>query len=88
MTPSRQITSTTPANVTFTAPGCDDLPVYHTGEAMVSTWELTPNELAEIQRTGRVHLVVYGRVHPPVLIAAHEQHVSAHMSPPAEGPAN
>lgn len=35
----------------------------------VSCWKLTQAELDEINKTGRVWLVVWGNVHPPVSIA-------------------
>ena len=34
----------------------------------ISCWELTPEELAEVQRTGRVWLRVAGVTHVPVCI--------------------
>ena len=46
------------------------LPAYrneNTGEN-ISCWELTAEELAEVQRTGKVWLHVWG-VHPPVCVS-------------------
>lgn len=40
----------------------DDVPV------LVSCWKLTPEELAEVNRTGRVWLVVCGETMPPVIL--------------------
>jgi hypothetical protein len=40
----------------------DGLPV------VVSCWKPTAEELAEIQRTGRVWLVIYGQTMPPVSV--------------------
>lgn len=34
-------------------------------------WELTPEELATVQRTGRVYLIAAGWEHPPVTLSAH-----------------
>lgn len=33
-----------------------------------SCWKLTPEELAEVNRTGRVWLAIYGETMPPALI--------------------
>ncbi len=40
----------------------DELPV------VISCWKLTPEELEEINRTGRVWLHVIGRSMPPVIL--------------------
>jgi hypothetical protein len=42
----------------FAMPGC------------VSAWQLTPDEMAEVQRTGVVYLAVLGTSHPPVFVGA------------------
>jgi hypothetical protein len=34
-----------------------------------SVWQLSPEEIAEIQRTGRINLYVFTRMHPPVGIS-------------------
>lgn len=40
------------------------------GQSVVlSCWKCTPEELAEINRTGRVWLLVYGTTMPPVIVA-------------------
>lgn len=58
----------------YTADGCGPLPIVRTitpdGQALVSAWEMTREELEEIQRTGRVWLVVLGAAQPPVSIVA------------------
>ena len=42
---------------------------YGDGQAgIISCWQLTPAELAQIQQTGKVYLAVLGGVHPPVLL--------------------
>lgn len=35
---------------------------------VVSCWKVTPSELEEIQKTGRVWLVVMGATMPPVMV--------------------
>lgn len=37
-------------------------------QCVVSCWELTPEELAEVQRTGRVYFQCFGRTHPPISV--------------------
>jgi len=42
-----------------------------TGQAaMVTLWELTPNELAALASGGKVRLTILGSAHPPVLVEA------------------
>jgi hypothetical protein len=56
-----------------------DLPIFRQGlsftadgqrldQCVVSCWELTPEELAEVQRTGRLYIQAFGRTHPPVSV--------------------
>jgi len=58
----------------FTAPegvspeDCGSLPVHDTGQALVSCWQLTEEERAEVARTGVVWLWVFGRGTPPVAV--------------------
>lgn len=47
---------------------CSSLYAYDTGEAFVSCWKLTPEEVLEIARTGTVWLWVLGQRHPPVTL--------------------
>ena len=42
------------------------------GPVMLSCWELSPDELAKIQATGKVYLMVWGTGHPPVAISVEE----------------
>jgi hypothetical protein len=55
--------------------GCGDLHVHDTGEALISKWQLSAVELAEINRTGCVYLWVWGRGQPPVVIEARDPFV-------------
>lgn len=60
-----------PGMTLYTADGCDPLPVVRAEmtdgtPVLVSAWELTVDELEEIQRTGRVWLLVIGNAQPPV----------------------
>jgi hypothetical protein len=50
-----------PANVLRTVTS-DEMPV------VISCWKVTQEELEEIQRTGRVWLMVYGVTMPPVVL--------------------
>lgn len=45
-----------------------DLPVNQEGDESISCWELSADELAVVQETGRVWLYVLGR-QPPVFIS-------------------
>ena len=52
------------------SPDVEDLPAYHekaTGRT-ISCWHLNEDELAEVQRTGKVWLNVWGGPHPPVVV--------------------
>jgi len=64
------------ANKTLTAPpdleGCMDLPVFNDRVASVSCWQPTPDELDEINATGKVWLSVFaGESAPPVWVSGH-----------------
>lgn len=69
------------ANAVLGAPaGCEEsvepLHVRRLEGALVSCWELTPEDIAEIQRTGRIWLSVWGRqTQPPVLLTAFKSEV-------------
>lgn len=51
-----------------------DLPVRHAVQGdkpvMVTAWELSVEEMQEIQRTGRIWLGIMGTVHPPIWLSA------------------
>lgn len=52
---------------------CDPLTVLRTTNVndlpvVISCWKMTPAEMEEVQRTGRVWLVVVGHTMPPVAI--------------------
>lgn len=55
----------------LTAPGCYPLPAVHVTyadnvEAVVTAWELTAQEMADVAKSGRIWLEVRGRTQPPV----------------------
>ena len=50
-----------------------DLPVLRTDTQSVSKWQLTKEELEEINKTGVVWLNILG-THPPVLVTGHQDH--------------
>lgn len=53
-----------------------EMPTCRLDGAIASCWRLSPDEIAEIQRTGVVWLSVWGRsTHPPVLVTAHKHEV-------------
>lgn len=47
-----------------------EMPAYCTGMEVISCWELSPDELAQIQRTGRIWLRVQGETQPPLSLHA------------------
>jgi hypothetical protein len=61
-------------NAVYTLEGCNDLPVTkyvneaNNEEGVESCWELTPDEIKQIQETGKVYLYIQGNVVPPVLL--------------------
>jgi hypothetical protein len=42
---------------------------------VLSKWELTPEELAEVKRTGVVWFSCWGTTHPPMWISGHDPFV-------------
>lgn len=61
------------ATAPVTGVGMQPLPVYRGltdgTKLRISCWQPTPKELEEIQRTGRVWLLVFGDAHPVVHLA-------------------
>lgn len=61
-------------NAVYTLEGCQDLPVTKytnadNGEMCVeSCWELTPDEIKQIQETDKVYLYIQGSIVSPVLL--------------------
>ncbi|MDP3452063.1 MAG: hypothetical protein Q8R90_03820 [Bacteroidales bacterium] len=52
---------------------CSPLPVYTDGKQCISCWELTPEEIAKVSKTGRIWLsVLSGQTQPPVWLSAAE----------------
>lgn len=51
------------------------LPVRRLEGRVVSCWRLSPEELAEVQRTGVVWLSIFGHTHAPVAITGHRAEV-------------
>lgn len=47
---------------------CDPLSVFVDGKQVISCWKMTAEELTEIQKTGRVWLIIAGRTMPPVAV--------------------
>lgn len=60
-------------------PGCEDvvqpLPIRRVEGKCLSCWRLTPEELAEIARTGVVWLSIWGSTQPPALVAGEREAV-------------
>jgi hypothetical protein len=50
-----------------------DLPVVHSVQGdkpvMVTAWELTAEEVEQVQRHGRIWLGIMGTVHPPIWLS-------------------
>ena len=42
---------------------------------VLSKWQLTPDELAEVQRTGVVWFNCWGQTHPPIWTSGHDPFV-------------
>lgn len=54
------------------APEVMNLPIYDNGVSSTSVWELSPEELAEVARTGKVKLTVwFGGTQPPVSVSSY-----------------
>lgn len=57
-------------------PGAENiapLPIFRNGTCCVSCWELSPDELADVIRTGKVFLSVFwGQTQPPVYVGSEE----------------
>lgn len=74
MTPIR----TDYSNATYTADGCFDLPATiasrQDGSQEVETvWELTDEELEQINKDRRVYLYIMGRQMPPVFLSVRSE---------------
>lgn len=51
-----------------------DLRTFTNGMCSVSCWQLSPEEIAEVAKTGRVFLSVFsGRSQPPVFVGGEEE---------------
>lgn len=61
-------------NAVYTLASCHDLPVTKyinaatNEEGVESCWELTSDEIKQIQETGKVYLYIQGQHVPPVLL--------------------
>lgn len=56
------------------APGCFPLPAVHVTyaddvQAVVTAWELTPEEVQDVVQSGRIWLEVRGVTQPPVVLS-------------------
>jgi hypothetical protein len=66
------------ANMVLRAPAgqeetVSDLHTFTNGLCSVSCWELSPEELAEVSRTGKVFISIFsGRTQPPVFVGDEE----------------
>lgn len=52
---------------------CNDLHVFRNRRMVVSCWQLTSDEMAEVARTGRIYLSVAGPTHPPLYVATESE---------------
>ena len=61
-------------NAVYTLEGCNDLPVTkytnvdNKEEGVESCWQLTPEEIETVTKTGKIYLYIQGQVIPPVLL--------------------
>lgn len=61
-------------NSIYTLKGCNDLPVTrytnstNGEEGVESCWELSPDEIKQVQETGKVYLYIQGSAVPPILL--------------------
>ena len=70
------------SNITFTAPGCFDLPATIAQRAdgakeIETVWELNDSELEQIAKDKRIHLYIMGGAMPPVYLSVRPELVSA-----------
>lgn len=74
---ARPVTDWPAANFVFTAPeGRDDvcdLQVFKNPQYTVSCWKLSPEELAEVAKTGCVYLSIMGGGMPPVFLGSEDE---------------
>lgn len=55
------------------AENVSDLHTFTNGHCSVSCWELAPEELAEISRTGRIYVSIFsGQSQPPVFVGSED----------------
>lgn len=62
-------------NQTFVGPagsGISDLPVHVTSKTVVSCWKLTPLEVQEVLKTGRVWVHILGHTVIPLAVSGHD----------------
>lgn len=69
------------ANTTYVGTGCLDLPVFREVDEngstiLISCWQLSPEEMAEVARTGRIYLHIWGGQQPPVYVNGHRPFVA------------
>lgn len=68
-------TSTTNCILKGKTPDVMDLPVtrFELGKgipAVQSCWQLSDEELKEVNKTGKIYFSIYGNIHPPICISA------------------
>ncbi len=68
-----QPVQTDTTNIILTQEDCGDLPAtvmqcFGGRQEFETCWQLDPDELATVQRTGKIYLNVIGQVHPPVVL--------------------
>jgi hypothetical protein len=59
-------------NFTMLGNGLDlaNLHVISTEHTYVSSWQLSPEELELVQKTGRIYIAIWGIDHPPISVTA------------------
>jgi hypothetical protein len=67
--PSEDFTPFT-SNQTFIGPALEiaDLKVLNTGHAIITAWQLTPEEISFVQKTGLIYIAVLGQGLAPMAV--------------------
>ena len=77
------------SNITFTAPGCFDLPATVAQRAdgakeVETVWELNDNEIAQITKDRKLYLYIMGGAMPPVYLSVRPELVPKDPTPDPE----
>ena len=48
---------------------CKDLPIFRTQSAVISAWQLSPEEVQRVRQTGTIWIYAVGSTHPPLIVS-------------------